>query len=337
MAWKVDWRVVVNGMDVTSKWLNVLIDIEISDQAGTTSDSCSLTIDDTEGQIRLPPAGASIEVYLQGALAFAGTIEVPRSRGSRSAGRTITISAKSVDSSSKAKEPQNFDLDDASLEQFLGQAAKNAGYYLEMDPAFASIARDYWSSEGESFIKLGERTARKLGGTFKIRGGRAVLAKAGSGSTPGGQSLPSVTAEWGKNLIGWEIAPRDPRRVFKGASAKWFDRETAAFAMERLDFEDDRSDADNVLRTTVGDAEEAKQSNEARQGESKREDGGGSVDLDLTIEAKVEGLLILRGARPGVDGTYRISTVKHKASRSGGSITSLEVKEPDGGADEDER
>lgn len=337
MPWRVDWKVLINGRDLTSAWAPVLIDIEVSDQDGTASDSCSLTIDDTGGQIRLPLKGERLVVYLQGGKVFEGFIEQPQSSGSRGGGRVLKIKAKGFDSAGKAKEPQNFHMDDASLEGFLGKAAERAGLKLTVDPAFAAIVRPYWSAEGESILALGDRLARKLGGTFKIRGDRAVLAKRGDGKAPGGASLPSVIGIVGENVISWDITPRDPRRTFKAGAAKWFDRASAEFKTASLDFGTDGVEAINIARTTMADGDEAEETNDARKREGEREDGGGSVELDLTIEAVPEGTFALSGARPGVDGSYRISSVKHKASRGGGATTSLELKQPGGGAGKDKR
>jgi len=337
-VWTVDWEVSIDGTNLTSKWKPVLIDIEVTDKAGATSDTCSLTIDDTGGQIRLPREGQRLIVKLQGRKVFEGFIEQPQSSGSRSGGRVLKIKAKSADSAGKAKEPQNFHADDATLEEFLGDAAKRAGLKLTVDPSFASIKRDYWSAEGESFFALGERWARRLGGTFKIRGDRAILAKRGQATSPSGGGLATVAAIVGQNVIGWDITPRDPRRTFKRGSAKWFDRAAAEFKSTDLDFDgDEPGDADNVARFIMADEDEAGEHLDARKRESKREAGSGTVELDLTVDAVAEGQMTIEKARAGVDGTYRIESVKHKANRSGGATTTLELKEPSGGAGKDGR
>jgi phage protein D len=59
--------------------------------------------------------------------------------------------------------------------------------------------------------------------------------------------------------------------------------------------------------------------------------------MDLPVEAQAEGTLVLSGARPGIDGSYRIVSVTHKETRSGGATTSLELKQPTGGAGNDGR
>lgn len=337
MAWTVAWKVFINGQDLTSAWAPVLIDIEVNDQDGTASDSCSLTIDDSGGQVRLPGKGDRLTVYLEGGKVFEGFIDQPQSTGSRGGGLLLKIKAKGFDSAGKAKELQSLHMDDATLADFLGKVAKNAGLTLLIDPAFGAITRSYWSAEGQSILALGDRFARKLGGTFKIRGDTAVLAKRGQGLTPNGAVLPAVAGIVGRNVISWTIAPRNPRRAFRSGSTKWFDRQTATFDAATLDFGSVEAVADTFTRATVADADEAEESNDASRRETAREDGGGSVELDLAIDAVAEGAFVLSGAKAGVDGTYRIVSVKHKASRSGGATTSLELKQPEGGAGHDTR
>lgn len=340
MPWSVEWRVIVDGRDVTGDMRPYLIDIEITDKDGAASDACSLTFDDTEGQALLPRDGSKVRVLLQGMLKFAGTVDGVRSSGARGGGRTLKVSAKGFDSRGKAKEPQGFHMDDAELGDFFNQAARNAGLAgVVVSDKLAGVARDYWSADSESFLQLGQRLAREYHATFKIRQGNggdvAVLAARDENPLPAVRGVVGT----GGNVISWDIAPFTGRGAFTRGKVKYFDRETASFKVEEVEFDLDRDlpDAANVARVTVADQAQAKSIGAARKSESKREGGEGSVELDLTVEAQAEAPFVLSGARPGVDGTYRIVSVRHKASRSGGSTTSLDLKQPEGGAGKDSR
>jgi len=337
MPWKVDWQVILGGQDLTTAWASVLIDISINDKAGEASDTCDLTLDDSEGQLRLPSKRTPIEVILEGAKVFSGFVEKPLSTGDRSSGRLLKIKAKGFDTGGKAKQPQHFHLDDADLGTYLGKLADEAGLGIKVDPAFAGISQDYWASDGESLIAVGERLARKLGGTFKIRGDQAVLAKRGTGLTPNGAALPQVVAAFPGNLEKWNITPKDPRSQFASGQARWFDRQSSSFKSTELDFGNAQGEATNVIRSIVADEAEADAVLDARKRDGERDAGSGSVDLDLTVGAVVEGTCLVKGTRAGVDGVYVIDGVKHSASRSGGSKTTLDLKQPGGGAGSDTR
>lgn len=343
MPWKVEWRVFVDGEDLTSAMRPYLMKITVSDKDGSASDTCSLDFDDSGGQLKLPAEGAAVRVFLQGSLVFEGKVDTVRSQGARGGGRTLSVGAKGFDAKGKAKEAQSHHMDDATLQQFLDRSAKNAGLKgIRLDPSFASITRDYWSASSESFLHLGQKIARELGGTFKIRGDQAVLAKRGQGLSPTGKPMPTVVGiasppgQKTGNVINWSIAPLTGRAKFSKSKVRYFDRPSASFKEIEVETGID-ADATDEARTTVADEEQAKALAEGRKAETEREGGLGSVTLDLEVTAQAEGTFILKGARPGVDGAYRIAGVQHQADRSGGSTTSLELKQPGSGAGKDER
>lgn len=338
--WNVSWKVIVNGKDMTSAMRPYLIDIETVDKDGSASDTCSLTFDDESGQLELPPDGCAIEILLNGVSKFKGTLDDIRSSGTRGGGRTLRVTGKGFDSRGKVKQPLTFHKDDAILQEFLDDAAKRAGLTPpKLDPDFANIRRDYWSADGESYIHLGERLARELGATFKIRDTQSALAKRGDGKAATGAQMPTVRGVVGENVISWDISPIKGRRTFTKAKVRYFDRKAADFKTEDVEFDLDRElpDSINVVRSTVADKDQAKAVGDARKREAEREGGEGSVQMDLTVEAQAEGTFILSGAREGVDGQYRIASVRHKASRSNGSLTFIEIKQPSGGAGKDKR
>lgn len=335
--WKVKWSVVIDGQDLTNAWAPTLIDISVTDKAGEASDSCDLSIDDTDGKVRMPSKRMPIVVTLEGARVFRGFVEKVESSGSRSGGRLLKVKAKGFDTGGKAKEPQAFHLDDTDLAGYLQKLADGAGLGITVDPDLGALQQDYWAADGESFIAIGERLARKFGGTFKIRGDQAIFAKRGSGQSPGGLPLGITDAVFGQNLISWSITPKDPRRKFAAGRARWFDRPSASFKETDLDFGNQDLDALNLVRSLSADEGEAGAVLDARKRDGDREGGSGSVQLDLAVGAVVEGQCRIVGARPGIDGAYLIETVKHSANRNGGATTSLDLKQPGGGAGKDTR
>ena len=328
MAWRTDWQVLINDQNLTSSWSRHLISIGITDQAGTASDSCTLDVDDAHGQVRLPSGGQKIQVLLNRVLAFEGVVDSVTSSGGRSEGRKLVVSAKGFDTAGDAKKVQGFHLDDATLGEFLEAAGAEAGFSVAVDPALAGIARDYWSAEFESFLSLGERLARQFGGTFKLRGDKAVLARRGEGLSANGQALPMITARYGENLIGWSLKPRDPRRTFAAGETRYFDRASGEVKTERVAFEGTEGVGDNVLRLAEASRSDARATLEARGRESDREAGGGTITLDLAPEARAECSVVLTGARPGIDGKYRADSVSHRSDRGGGATTTISVKQP---------
>ena len=342
MAWSVSWGVAIDGADVTVNMRPFLISIEVVDKDGTASDACRLVFDDTGGQCLLPKKGAGVVVTLQGVPIFEGTVDSTPWRLSRGGGRVLEIAAKGLDTRGKAKAGQLWHLDDASLQEALDKAAKRAGLSaVIVDQQLAAIQRPYWSPEGASFLAWGERLAREFGATFKIRGARAVFVKRGSGVSAAGGAMPVVLGYCGPggNVIAVpEIDPSRGRARFKEKRVRYFDRETATFKEKRLAIEDSEGDLDVVdtQRWPAADESQAETMAEGQKADAEREAGLGQAVLDLDVAAQAEGTFILSGARPGIDGSYRITGVTQRADRSGGAQTTLDLAQPQGDAGKDD-
>lgn len=334
--------VVVDGNDITSILNPILISLQVLDRAGTASDTASIELDDSGGQIVLPRPGALMVVSLGFSdtgigVVFRGKVDELRSRGDRGGGRTVTISAKGVDTQGKAKEPQSKHFDDKSIEQIMREAGELAGISdVRVDQSFASIIRKYERMDNENFIAFGERIAAEIGGTFKVSDDRAILAKRNGGTTPAGAPLPTVTAVWGQNLHSWDIAPFLGRPRYREARQRYYDREEATWKEVLTQIPIDDAQARTTPRFPSPGEDEAKQKTENDKADSERGSGEGSVVIEGNIGAQPEGNCILIGARAGIDGTYRIDGVSHDYSRSG-FTTTLSLKQPQDGAGKDSR
>jgi phage protein D len=326
MPWIVDWQVSVNGQDMSGSMRPFLTEIEVNDKAGSSADTCSLKLDDSSGVLAFPSEGSQVFVSLMGVPVFQGIVDDTKSDGSRGGGRFLTVNAKGFDTRGKAKEGQSFHKDDSTLDDFLQESAKRAGFSVSVDSSLASKQRSYWAADNESFLGVGEKLAREFNATFKIRGTQAVFVPRNS------MLLGPVIGRVGPggNVINWSISPYTGRGAYTKAKARWFDRKTAKFEEKEIEVGSSRPlpESTNVVRSLAADEAQATDMAEGRKSESERDGGQGSVELDLEPTAQAEGMFTLIGARAGVDGTYRIEGVKHKASRSGGATTGLDLKQP---------
>jgi phage protein D len=330
MSKRAVFMVTVAGTNITTTLMPVLISLIVSDKVGTHSDTASLEIDDTDGRIVLPQIGAPVIVALgwegEGVrVVFIGTVDEVRSSGSRGSGRTLSITAKGMDTTGKPKEGQQRHFDDCTVEDILSEAGKSAGVTtVEVDSSLASITRKYFEMRDESFIHMGERLAREIGGNFRIQGNRAVMSKRG------GSYTAAVVAAWGRNLHGWDISPALGRTQYYKVRARWYDPKQAAW-QEKEDGTNLSVDARHVHRYAKPDEDEATQQTDSDKATSERDAGEGSVTIEGDTAAIPDGLCIVTGARPGVDGPYRIESVTHSYSRGGGFVTQLSLKQPGSG------
>ncbi len=336
MAKRAIFSVTVAGTNISTALLPVLIGLSVSDQVGTHSDTATLDIDDTNGQIVLPQVGAAVLIALgwsdQGMRpVFEGTVDEVKSSGSRGGGRTLNISAKGVDTLRLPKQGQQRHFDDTSVKDILTKAGQVVGITsFDIDPALAGIVRKYFDMRDESFIHMGERLARDIGGNFRVQGNKAILTQRA------GPYTASVVAAWGQNLHSWDISPSLGRGRFGKAQARSYDMQAATVVTKEAT-SGLSADATHARREFQASPEESLLVATSDAKTSKQAAGGGSVVIEGNTEAIPDGLCIVTGARAGVDGPYRIKSVNHTYSRGGGFVTSLELIEPQGGVGTDSR
>lgn len=326
------YAVIVGGIDITSRLDPYLISLDVTDNVGTHSDTVSLVLDDTDGRIVLPVKGDPIVVAIGWDApreVFRGTVDEVRSSGGRQ-GRTVNVRGKGLDTTDKAKQPQQRHFDNKSIEDMLSEAGQAAGVTtIDVDPALGSIVREYVDMRDESFAHFGERLSREIGGNFRIKGDRAEM------SLRNGAYTTFVVAEWGRNLHTWDISPALGRPAFDDAGARWYDRKEAVWKDTSASVDTDVA-AKHWPRYTNANEDEAKQRTKSDKATSERDAGEGSVTIEGDPAAIPDGLCQVVGARPGVDGTYRIDSVQHAYSRSG-FVTTLSLKQPQDGAGTDSR
>lgn len=336
------FRVTVNDVDISPILAPRLQSLRIRDAAGQTSDTAEITLDDAGGRIVLPKAKAQMKVELcdrKGfGLVFEGRVDEVRSKGSRSGGRVLTISAKGADLLGRAKQIQERHFDDTTIGEALKRAGDAAGVGdVRVDPELAAIHRSYLAMEGESFLAFGQRLARELGGSFKVVGDRAMLVKRNGGTSASGRQLAGVTARYGDNLLDWDLAPFVSRPRHRRARVRHYDPAAARLHEQTAEVADDSTDADMIVRYTAADAASASDQAKASAGEVERAGGSGTVSIECDTSAKPEAVCTVIGARDGIDGDYRIDAVEHQVDKSEGSTTRLDLGQPHGKAGEDSR
>lgn len=343
MTKRARFSVNVAGQDISATLSPILIDLRVSDRAGASSDTAQIRIDDTGGRVVFPRPKARITIALGWedgpfGIVFVGTVDEVEWEIDRAGGRVMSISAKGMDTRDKAKQGQRRHFDNKTIKDALSEAGQAAGISdVKVDQAFAGIKREYMALDDESFVAFGERLARELGGTFKIAGDKAVLAKRNGGTSASGGALGTVTAAVNVNLHSARISPLLGRPVEQETLTRWHDRRKADWFEETAETGTEGGITTKPARYAEPDKDRATEQSGADAAESDRKSGEGSVQIEGDITAQPEGLCIVSGCRPGVDGLYRIEAVDHSYSRGSGFTTSLELRQPKGAAGKDSR
>ena len=321
------YQINIAGADVSSNFSPHLISLRVNDKVGTHSDTATIDLDDTDGRIQMPRDRDPVQVLLgweDGGVrqVFDGFVDEIRSSGSRGGGRILTVGCKGMDTKAKPKQPQQRHFDDKTIQDVLTEAGQFAGISsVTVDPALSSIKREYVEMRDESFIHLGERLAREIGGNFRVIGTTAIMSLRGGGYSS------FVLATWGDNLQAWDMSPTLGRPQFKKTRARWYDRKKAKWMEEEVEVSLD-ADAEHVARYAEPNKDQSTNRGESDKATSERDAAEGSCTIEGNTEAIPDGLCYLAGCREGIDGPYRIEAVEHEYDRNGGYVTRLDLKSP---------
>lgn len=330
MSLGVEWQIMCGGIDATSHMNDYIEAIECSGHAGGKSDDARLTFNNKGGRLMAPPKNTPVTIIIEGRTRFQGYTDAPESVVTRGGGRLLEIACSAMDKTSKIKQGMHLYKDDASLKDFLEEAAKAAGVSITVDKSFADFQKPYWSTYGRDFLRLGQMLADDLGATFKIRGNKAVFAARGDGAAPGGGTTPTIYATAGVNLIECRIRPYEGRDRYAKARVRRYDRKKAKWLYEDVEIGDvpGKSDVRDLLDEDRPDQESAKRSAKGRKTDSEREGGSGSCTILYDPDVEVEGACIVEGVDGSSDGEYRIESWRDVIRRNTKAEQELELKQP---------
>ena len=368
------YSISIDGNLIDSVLAPILISLSIKTDDKGTCDELSLELDDTDGQVELPRMGASVEAEIGWSdtgqvSSFMGSVDEGHSggkgkdakssdkagkgdkageggdsgpvhaAGSRSKGRTLTITAKSADMTSKVKGHRSAHMDKAKFGDVARAWGQKAGLSdVKVDASLAAIERPYWYMANESYMAWGDRIRREIGATFKIFGSTAVFVSRTGGMSASGKPLTPITVAWGVNLIEWSAQPILSRPQHSSFGTRWYDPLATTHGDETSSGGSGSIDAKHCHATKAPNKNHAKRQSDANKVEGDREKGGcDGVTIDGEPDAQPGAPCTIVGIRDGVDGTYLIESVTHTLSRHGGFTTKLTLKQPTAGAGVDSR
>jgi uncharacterized protein len=304
--------------------------VKVSKQEKHSSNTCTINLADPEGTIEMPDTGDPIMVAagfsgLDIGVIFEGTVNDTRSKGGAGSGRTLTISAKSADQKGKIKQQQTRHKDKSKFQDVAREFGQGAGLDVQVIGDIGSIERDYWSMMSESFQSWGQRVAQDIGASFQIIGKRAFFSPMNEGKSASGKDLTPVIAQYGVNLIAWDIAPKLARPDYGKITTKYFDRKTGEHKTRTETVDGASSDAVLTLLHTRPSEDQAVRSAKGAAEKSKREKGGGNVTILGDHAAEPGATCTVIGARAGIDNAYIVESVEHDIDREGW-VTELSLK-----------
>lgn len=335
------WRVTVNGQNVTDRFDPFLISATVLDKE-QEADVAVIELDDRYGRIVLPDDGARVQIAFGWSdegmrTTFEGTVSDLESYAQKSTGRLLRIEAKSVNLLSWVKGQFSGNWGDGEKEELklggvLEDVAKKLGLSAKIDPDIAAKTRKYWTMANESPMQFFMRMAREHGAVAKFQGDTVSITKSDDFVNAEGEQMQKILAVAGQNLMAWRIRPVSSRAQWAKTAHMYFDRMKADMKIHGKEVGGSgpfgKAAAEHLgwmPKGTEGVAQEQAGSDATT---SLRRRGYGWVVIDGEPRAQSQAPIGIVGARPGVDGDYRIVEVEHNYLRGGGYTTRCDVEQP---------
>lgn len=209
--------------DITQEFSDRLISLTMTDNRGFEADLLDIEFDDTDGQITLPPRGATLTLWLgwqDSALIKKGTFTVDEIEH-RGTPDTLTIRGRSADFRGTLNSRREQSWHDTTLGQIVETIAARNKLTASVADTLKAVAVPHIDQSQESDAVFLSRLADRNGAAVSVKAGKLLFLKAGNGKTASGKPIPQMTLERGDgDRHQFAIADRE---AYTGVTAKWLD------------------------------------------------------------------------------------------------------------------
>ncbi|WP_320741318.1 phage late control D family protein [Enterobacter sp. 166D1] len=281
--------------DITQDFNNRLISLTMTDNRGFEADQLDIELDDTDGQIALPPRGATLTLWLgwqDSALIKKGTFTVDEIEH-RGAPDTLTIRGRSADFRGSLNSRREQSWHDTTLGQIVETIAARNKLTASVADMLKAVAVPHIDQSQESDAVFLSRLAERNGASVSVKAGKLLFLKAGSGKTASGKPIPQVTLERGDgDRHQFAIADRE---AYTGVTAKWLHTKDPKPQKQKLKLK--RKPKEQHLRalqhpkaTKAPANAKAQKEQEAREGEYMAGEADNVLDLTTIFATKAQAM-----------------------------------------------
>lgn len=281
--------------DITQDFSDRLISLTMTDNRGFEADQLDIELDDTDGQIAMPPRGATLTLWLgwQGsALIKKGTFTVDEIEH-RGAPDTLTIRGRSADFRGSLNSRREQSWHDTTLGQIVETIAARNKLTASVADALKAVAVPHIDQSQESDAVFLSRLADRNGASVSVKAGKLLFLKAGSGKTASGKPIPQMTLERGDgDRHQFAIADRE---AYTGVSAKWLHTKDPKPQKQKVKLK--RKPKEKHLRalqhpkaTKAPANAKAKKEQEAREGEYMAGESDNVLELTTIYATKAQAM-----------------------------------------------
>lgn len=187
------YRLEVDGNDISPLVVDRLISLSIKDNRGLVVDSVDIDLDDSDGQLEIPPEGAIIQVWIgwsNTGLVDKGKYKV-ESVTHRGAPDVLSISAFSNDVSEGLKQKRERSFSNKSIQMIFETVGAEYALKTIVHDTLANRVISY-IAQNESDANLITRIAEEHDAIATVKNGHLILLPRGASQTASGLPLPTA-------------------------------------------------------------------------------------------------------------------------------------------------
>ncbi len=318
-----EFQIFADSLDVTERIAERLIELTVTDEAGFHADTLTLTIDDSDGLIKVPKKGTKLEVYLgyrTSGLARMGeyTVDEPELSGPPD---RIVIRARGADLLQHLKASKTRSWDKKTLGDIVGSIASEHSLQSRISALLSTVLIDHIDQTAESDLHFLTRLAKLHDAIAKPSGSNLLFVPRNQSKTASGKKLPSIDLKK-TDVTSYRLAFPDRSKIGH-VVAYWQDKSKSRRTGVTVGDEDQPG---KKLKNTYPTAAEAKSAAEAELASYQRD----RKDLSLTLpgdpQVIAESPIVLsKGWREDYAGDYVATRVEHRLG-SGGFVTSISAQ-----------
>lgn len=323
------YRVTVGGAEVTGAFQDRLSEIRITDKTGIKSDRVTLTFDNRDKALGLPPMGSVLSVWLgykESGLVYMGRYTVDRLTifGPPD---TMTIEGKAADMRSSLMAQKKRGWEETTLGALVAKIAGEHGLGAAVSPELAAQKIARIDQADESDMHFLTRLGQRFDAVAKPADGKLLFTKAATGRSASGQALGGVTIT-AQEIVKWSVewSLRDDHEQI---GAQFADDKEGGLKTVTVPKEGGAASGPTfTLRQNYPDKAAAETAAAAESAARNRARG----DLSLTIIGRptvgAESPITVVGVTQGISGKWIGTEVTHILMPNDGFITEIQCEPP---------
>ena len=312
---QVQYQLVVDGRDISQIVRPLLMRLTLRESRGEEADQLDITLDDSLGNLALPPVGATIALqlgYKHTGMVDKGTYTVDEIEHS-GAPDVVALRCRSAELRSTLRQRASQSWHGTTLGQVVRDIAARNKLQANVDESLASVPVQHIDQTNESDVHFLTRIGRQHDAVATVKKGRLVFLPIGSTKNAAGKELAAITltrADGDQHR--YHQAARD---AYTGVRAYWHDpgaaKKKGAIAGTKGKLK--------TLRESYATEDAAMSAARAELGRVKR----GASTLEITLAIGQPGLMVqtpvnVSGFKPEIDGTdWLCKTAEHTLDDNG--------------------